>query len=435
MNELNKAFKNLIIFIVVSVILTTILFYIPIKNAFIDKGIKDLENKINLQATNIEHKLELYDKLIHSVTSRTFIKEKLFMYYNKKISLDELRLFTQYKFEDGVDIYENLIAAKRHSFDGLKIATYGDLKVFNKFNTNKNKGIIQTDNKIMLMIKKNIFKRGIYLGYDIAIFDITYIFNRIDNDSSISYSIRDTTKLNKNKDLITHIDKIKNTNYYLVGSVSRSYINKNISDARQITFIFSITIIVMTILLSHFILNKNAKQIINKCKTANERIQEYARHDTLTGIYNRRMGIELLKKKKKNADINDSKLTVCFVDINNLKKVNDTFGHKEGDRFIKCVSDVMEEEIRKADYVSRMGGDEFLIVFPHCDTIGAEKVLERILTRFKDLNSKNKYPYKIGISYGLSEYIPKSNKKVDKLISEADEKMYKHKEKLKSKGY
>ncbi|MTI68622.1 MAG: GGDEF domain-containing protein [Firmicutes bacterium] len=435
MDELNKAFKNLIVFIVVSVILTTIIFYIPMKNIFIDKGIKDLENKIDLQATNLGHKIELYDRLIHSVTSRTFIKDKLFIYYNKKISLNELKIFTQSKFEDGVDIYENLISAKRYSFDGFKIATYGNFKVFNKFNTNKNKDIIQTDNKIMLMIKKNIFKKGIYLGYDIAVFDITYIFNKIDNNSSISYSISDTRELNKNKDLITHTDKIKNTNYYLVGTVNRSYINKNINDARQSTFIFSITIIVMTILLSHFTLNKNAKQIINKCKTTNERIQKYAMHDTLTGIYNRRMGIELLKKKKKDADINDSKLTVCFVDINNLKKVNDTYGHKEGDRFIKCVSDVMDEEIRKADYVSRMGGDEFLIVFPHCDMKDAKMVLERILTRFKDLNYKNKYPYKIGISYGLSEYIPNSNKKVDKLISEADEKMYKHKEKLKNKGY
>lgn len=81
--------------------------------------------------------------------------------------------------------------------------------------------------------------------------------------------------------------------------------------------------------------------------------------DALTGVLNRKAGINFLKEKMQQVQVKKGALTICFCDVNNLKEINDTHGHKLGDSLIKNVARVIREGLREGDEVARLGGDEF----------------------------------------------------------------------------
>lgn len=111
----------------------------------------------------------------------------------------------------------------------------------------------------------------------------------------------------------------------------------------------------------------------------NERIlREYACIDALTGVTNRRAGLEILKKQIE-ACSGRIPLTVCFLDLDYLKEVNDRFGHNEGDRFIRRVSRALMLRLRDTDTVARIGGDEFLVIMPGADEANARLRMEEVL--------------------------------------------------------
>lgn len=121
-------------------------------------------------------------------------------------------------------------------------------------------------------------------------------------------------------------------------------------------------------------------------------------------------------------------LSVCFIDINNLKKVNDTYGHEHGDALIVDVVQNIQLNIRTDDFIVRFGGDEFLIVFNGIDSDLSEKIWQRIVQQFIQINSTNDRPYKISVSHGIMEFNQNSILTVDELISEADKKCIKRKQ-------
>lgn len=130
------------------------------------------------------------------------------------------------------------------------------------------------------------------------------------------------------------------------------------------------------------------------------------------------------------ADRNNSVLTIAFIDVNDLKKVNDQLGHKYGDQLLKTVSDIIIRNIRSSDAVSRLGGDEFLIIFPDCKYKELQKIMKRICDDMAKENKKNK-GYQISISYGLAKYSCSSEISIDELINKADKRMYQMKRKYK----
>jgi diguanylate cyclase (GGDEF)-like protein len=131
--------------------------------------------------------------------------------------------------------------------------------------------------------------------------------------------------------------------------------------------------------------------------------------------------IKLSKREKKP-------ISVCFIDVDKLKYINDHLGHKIGDELLVNVTKIIKENIREMDSLARIGGDEFLIVFPNCDEEKAEEIWQRITKDFKKFNEKNK-SYSIEVSHGISHFNVANNKNADELITEADEKMYKEKNK------
>ncbi len=163
---------------------------------------------------------------------------------------------------------------------------------------------------------------------------------------------------------------------------------------------------------------------ITKQKATEEVFEKLATIDEMTGLYNRRTGLVMLKKEFEKAKRHIYDVTVCFIDMDGLKHVNDTFGHSEGDWYIQSVTTVIREGIRQGDIGMRFGGDEIVLGLTNCDELEAEHIMSRIQTVLNLIIEKEQKPYEMGISYGISEYKKDVPISLEAFINYADERMY-----------
>ncbi|WP_303867742.1 sensor domain-containing diguanylate cyclase [Acetobacterium wieringae] len=168
---------------------------------------------------------------------------------------------------------------------------------------------------------------------------------------------------------------------------------------------------------------------INQVK--NDEIKYYSEYDAMTGVFNRRTGFEKLKQLYKNLERNERVVSVCFIDINGLKDVNDYLGHDAGDELIVAVTRGIQNNIRKNDFLARLGGDEFLIIFEGLNEAEAEAAWQRIVAEYEQINANENRRYLISASHGIETISGSSNEYIDSIINQADEKMYREKKILK----
>jgi len=168
-------------------------------------------------------------------------------------------------------------------------------------------------------------------------------------------------------------------------------------------------------------------------KRMEEELKKLAHYDTLTGAYNRGYGLELLQRQLKLSKRDKSPLLLAYSDLDNLKDINDEFGHEEGDRAMVQVAKLFKSILREVDIIIRMGGDEFLVVFLDSSLNEIPIIRKRLSNELARLNQISKKPYKIDLSTGFSNYDPANPQLMDELIRIADQNMYKEK-KRKNKG-
>lgn len=166
---------------------------------------------------------------------------------------------------------------------------------------------------------------------------------------------------------------------------------------------------------------------ISERKQLEEELKKLARIDSLTGCYSRGYGLELLDRQIKLSYRSKSPLLLAFLDIDRFKEINDTFGHDEGNKALKEVAELFKSTLREVDIICRMGGDEFLIIFPDNSLKEAPLIKERLNRGLIKLDQTLKKPYKIELSIGLSCYDPDNPQSMDELIRIADKKMYEEK--------
>lgn len=180
-----------------------------------------------------------------------------------------------------------------------------------------------------------------------------------------------------------------------------------------------------------FIISLSFGVLMTINKISRERIKYFSEYDTMTGVFNRRAGLELLDKTYRDVMKNGGKVSICFIDINGLKQVNDNLGHEAGDELILSVVVVMKKYMRQSDFITRLGGDEFLIVFIDANEEQAENIWNRVNDEYKKINEIENRKYMISVSHGIEEFKFNSNEYIDNIINLADEKMYNEKRILK----
>jgi diguanylate cyclase (GGDEF)-like protein len=147
----------------------------------------------------------------------------------------------------------------------------------------------------------------------------------------------------------------------------------------------------------------------------------WADHDPLTKIFNRRAFMNTLEREFEHMQRYQNPFAIAFLDLDNFKYINDTFGHNEGDALLKVVAHTMKTHCRSSDTVARLGGDEFAVLITEASPEHAAMVLSKMSTAIRDNCKQGNWP--VGVSLG-SIYFMHLPKDTETAIKMADELMY-----------
>jgi diguanylate cyclase (GGDEF)-like protein/PAS domain S-box-containing protein len=163
---------------------------------------------------------------------------------------------------------------------------------------------------------------------------------------------------------------------------------------------------------------------ISDRKAAEARIQFLAHHDVLTGLPNRTLLMDRLEFILASARRREAKVGVIFLDLDNFKTVNDSLGHAAGDALLRVVAGRLEDALRGVDVVSRLGGDEFLVVLPDLESEQATvPVAEKLLAAVCQPVQVDGQSLTVSPSIGIAVF-PRDGADADTLIMNADAAMY-----------
>ena len=165
---------------------------------------------------------------------------------------------------------------------------------------------------------------------------------------------------------------------------------------------------------------------MNRLKSEKEKFEEMAYTDPLTGLSNRRFFMKEAEHFFEYARRYGEPISLIMLDIDDFKKINDTYGHDVGDLVLKRLADVIRSNTRKSDIPARFGGEEFIILLPTTNTEGALLVAERIRRDFKSSGVRlNGDVVMTTVSIGLATLTEEDS--LDELIKKADEALYRAK--------
>lgn len=164
-------------------------------------------------------------------------------------------------------------------------------------------------------------------------------------------------------------------------------------------------------------------------KMQEQKLQYISMHDSLTGLFNRSyFDIEMARLEQSR----QYPVSIVFADIDDLKSVNDTFGHKEGDRLIIQAAYAFQQSFRGDDIISRIGGDEFAVILHGTDAETVRKATQRIHEYLAMINTGNQ-GYNLSISLGCAT--AERSEQLQDTLKRADEEMYRDKLKKKAQTY
>jgi diguanylate cyclase len=159
----------------------------------------------------------------------------------------------------------------------------------------------------------------------------------------------------------------------------------------------------------------------------NERMQELQREaslDPLTGLKNRRRFEDELRMAMARARREGATGAVLMLDLDDFKRVNDSYGHPAGDRTIEEIADVLRQRTRESDTLARLGGDEFAIVLPRCSLVEARMVADSIATAIREHQPTQSDVEPITASVGVAMFGTDPRTSIESVVSEADTAMY-----------
>ncbi|KPQ25536.1 MAG: Response regulator containing a CheY-like receiver domain and a GGDEF domain [Halomonas sp. HL-48] len=155
-----------------------------------------------------------------------------------------------------------------------------------------------------------------------------------------------------------------------------------------------------------------------------KRVLKLSLMDELTGLGNRRYMLNFTEHLFEQSQRSGQPLSMALLDLDHFKRVNDNFGHPAGDQVLRAFAHALLDEVRKADVVARIGGEEFCVLMPKTDTAGAQALLERIRTRVEGLSPQALgVPTAVTVSLGLAT-ASHQDASFDQLYARADQALY-----------
>lgn len=172
-------------------------------------------------------------------------------------------------------------------------------------------------------------------------------------------------------------------------------------------------------------LRDHINDLLDELQENQSQIRHYAAYDELTGVFNRRAGIEQLEVAIEVTSHDKKPLTIAFIDVNNLKYVNDIYGHNQGDTYLINICNGIKMVLGPDDMIARHGGDEFIVTFNGKTENSVNEIFKPVPNIINQVSKQHNIPYSMSISVGVFEYEEGLN--VDEFIELADQKMYEEK--------
>ena len=213
------------------------------------------------------------------------------------------------------------------------------------------------------------------------------------------------------------------------GGISVRFPISDVKDSIRKNNAFLIILFVALALISAGVLYIFISKLSIRLTTALRRIKEMAIRDGLTGLYNRRYVMDWLERELYRCIRYQTPLTVLILDLDHFKAVNDTYGHQAGDEVLRSLSEMLMVNSRKADIVSRYGGEEFLMVLTNTAGSEALQTAQKIIELFREttISIDGNREIQVTASIGLASLEPEANAEsvsVNEIIKRADEKLY-----------
>jgi diguanylate cyclase (GGDEF)-like protein len=175
-------------------------------------------------------------------------------------------------------------------------------------------------------------------------------------------------------------------------------------------------------------LNSQLRTMQHELEKKNSDLERLAYFDMLTGLCNRRAILAKLDEWLHLVKRYGDRLSVVMLDLDDFKHINDTFGHRVGDRVLADIAGLLRRSVRQTDFCGRYGGDEFLIILPQTDVGGAAILAERMRAAVDGcpMHSPHSNTFKVTASLGVAEYCDGDDE--DLLIGRADAALYRAKD-------
>ena len=166
---------------------------------------------------------------------------------------------------------------------------------------------------------------------------------------------------------------------------------------------------------------------ITERKQMEEQLRSLSLSDELTGLHNRRGFFTLVQQELRMANRLAKDALLFSIDMDELKVINDTFGHQAGDQAIRGAADMIRRNFRESDIIARIGGDEFVVFMVEYVPIDPDHLVLRLKDIMNSYNSQGINPFTLSLSIGWSRYDPANPASIETLMDEADRYMYERK--------
>jgi len=166
---------------------------------------------------------------------------------------------------------------------------------------------------------------------------------------------------------------------------------------------------------------------ITERKKMEDEIRALAITDPLTGLFNRRGFLTMAEQQMKVAERTKKGLLLVFTDLDDLKQINDTWGHMKGDEALVEVANILKDTFREVDILARIGGDEFAVLAMEASQEDASRLSDRLQQQLDLRNAEGKREYRLALSTGTAYCDPEHPVSLDNLLDLADQEMYLHK--------
>jgi len=178
--------------------------------------------------------------------------------------------------------------------------------------------------------------------------------------------------------------------------------------------------------------NSQLESLLSNLKDSNTKLIIQSSHDSMTSLLNRRGFLQQAQQRMDTCSIQKVPYTLFFADMDGLKKINDTYGHKMGDDAIMAMANILTHVFRREDLIARFGGDEFAIFSEEIPDNIIEIIQSRLNKKLESFNATSGKPYTLNISMGHSGIHTCELESLEELLQRADKELYEQKKERKN---